>query len=72
MEVEDEQVGVELERREEGTVTWDLASSRKTKEWISGAVDGYGGICAWELNTRRSDGCAPSMRVRAGEVLRWW
>jgi hypothetical protein len=33
LEVEDEQGGVELERREEGTVTWDLVPSRKTKEW---------------------------------------
>jgi hypothetical protein len=46
LEVEDEQGGVELERREEGTVTWDLAPSRKTKEWSPGAIDGHGGICA--------------------------
>ena len=46
LEVEDEQGGVELERREEGTVTWDLAPSRKTKEWSLGAIDDHGGICA--------------------------
>jgi hypothetical protein len=72
LEVEDEHGGVELRRREEGTVTWDLAPSRKSKEWSLGAVDGHGGICASKLNTRRSDSYAPSARGRAGELLRWW
>jgi hypothetical protein len=59
---------VELECREEGTVTWDLAPRRKTKEWSSGAVDGHGGIRAWELTPGDATAVHSPRWVGRGEV----